>query len=66
MAIHSLSFTHGMLTCCLCIFLCVATRRSYLYLGAILSSALSTMVLLNFINIFFRSTMLYSANLVGN
>lgn len=45
---------------------CVATRRSYLYLGAILSSALSTMVLLNFINIFFRSTMIYSANLVRN
>lgn len=41
-----------------------ATRRSYLYLGAVLSSALSTMVLLNFLNIFFRSTMLYSANLV--
>ncbi|TYZ53195.1 hypothetical protein PybrP1_011763 [[Pythium] brassicae (nom. inval.)] len=43
----------------------LATRRSYLYLGAILSSALSTMALLNFLNIFFRSTMLYSANLYG-
>ncbi|KAF1325105.1 Bax inhibitor-like protein, partial [Globisporangium splendens] len=53
------------------VFLCftgsalLATRRSYLYLGAILSSALSTMALLNFLNIFFRSTMLYSANLYG-
>ncbi|DBA05211.1 TPA: hypothetical protein N0F65_005061 [Lagenidium giganteum] len=52
------------------VFLCftgsalLATRRQYLYLGAMLSSALSLMCLGSVLNIFFRSTMLLNLNLV--
>jgi len=46
-----------------CVFGCFsasayfAERRSYLFLGGLLSSSLSTLVLLGFLNIFFRSTL---------
>lgn len=42
-----------------------AQRRSMLYLGAILSSALSVLVWLSFLNIFFRSNLLFDINLYG-
>ncbi|GLE11122.1 hypothetical protein PINS_up023430 [Pythium insidiosum] len=51
------------------VFLCftgsalLATRRSYLYLGGLLSSAMSTMLVMSIFNIFFRSTMVYMAHL---
>jgi len=51
-----------------CVFGCFsasayfAERRSYLFLGGMLSSSLSTMVLLGVMNIFFRSTLV--ANLM--
>ncbi|TMW55194.1 hypothetical protein Poli38472_013085 [Pythium oligandrum] len=53
------------------VFLCFsgsamfATRRSYLYLGGLLSSALSVMVLMNLFNYFFRSVMIDNALLYG-
>ncbi|RLN15098.1 hypothetical protein BBJ28_00009316 [Nothophytophthora sp. Chile5] len=43
----------------------LATRRSYLYLGGMLSSALSMMFMANLLNVFFRSAMLFNVNLVG-
>ncbi|XP_002159865.1 probable Bax inhibitor 1 isoform X1 [Hydra vulgaris] len=53
------------------IFLCFslsalwAEQRSYLYLGGTLLSALSLMCLLSFINIFFKSEMIYQFHLYG-
>jgi len=52
-----------------CIFLCFsasafyAERRSYLYLGGFLGSALSMMVMASFMNIFFRSAFLFNFQL---
>jgi FtsH-binding integral membrane protein len=52
-----------------CIFVCFsasayfAERRSYLYLGGFLGSALSMLILVNFINVFARSAMLFNAQL---
>jgi len=49
-----------------CIFACFsasayfATRRSYLFLGGLLGSALSTMLLLNLLNIFMRSMFVFN------
>jgi len=49
-----------------CIFICFsavayfAERRSYLFLGGLLSSALSIMLLFSFLNIFFRSLAIYN------
>jgi FtsH-binding integral membrane protein len=54
-----------------CIFACFsassyfATRRSYLYLGALLSSALTIFVFLGFLNIFFRSIFIFNILLYG-
>ncbi|KAL4217340.1 Bax inhibitor 1 [Mactra antiquata] len=41
------------------------TNRAYLYMGGFLLSALSWMCLLGFMNIFFRSKMIYDLNLYG-
>jgi len=52
-----------------CVFGCFsasayfAERRSYLFLGGMLTSSLSTMVLLGFLNIFFRSTFILNVML---
>lgn len=43
----------------------MAKRRSYLFLGGILSSAISLMFLLSFANIFFQSSNLYALQLYG-
>ncbi|CAH0486742.1 unnamed protein product [Peronospora farinosa] len=43
----------------------IATRRSYLYLGGILSSALSLMVLTSVLSIFSHSSYLFNLNLYG-
>lgn len=43
----------------------IAKRRSYLYLGGILGSAVSVMLVLSFINIFFRSVNIYLVELYG-
>jgi len=54
-----------------CVFACFsaaayyAERRSYLFLGGMLGSALSLMVLLGFLNIFFRSTAMFNLMLYG-
>jgi FtsH-binding integral membrane protein len=42
-----------------------ATRRSYLFLGGILGSMLSALLVLNLVNLFFRSSVLMSASLVS-
>ncbi|KAE8912925.1 hypothetical protein PF005_g10567 [Phytophthora fragariae] len=53
------------------VFLCftgsalIATRRSYLYLGGILSSALSLLLLTSVLNIFTHSSFLFNMNLYG-
>jgi len=41
----------------------MAERRSYLYLGGLLSSGLSTLVLLSFLNLFFRSLFVFNIQL---
>jgi len=49
-----------------CIFACFSAsayfseRRSYLFLGGILGSALTSMITLGFLNIFFRSAMIFN------
>jgi len=49
-----------------CIFVCFsasayyAQRRSYLFLGGLLGSCLSTMMFLSFLNIFMRSTFIFN------
>jgi len=54
-----------------CIFGCFsatayyAERRSYLFLGGFLSSALTTMVILGFLNIFFSSLFMFNILLYG-
>jgi len=54
-----------------CIFLCFsatayfAERRSYLFLGGFLSSALSALCLLSFVNIFFRSLAVFNLQVYG-
>jgi len=54
-----------------CIFVCFsasayfASRRSYLFLGGFISSALTTLIFLNFLNIFFGSLILFNISLYG-
>ena len=43
----------------------LTTRRSMLYLGGILGSALSAMAILSLANIFFRSEAVYNLNIYG-
>jgi len=52
-----------------CVFACFsasayfAERRSYLFLGGILGTALTSMVVIGFLNIFFRSDLLFNISL---